>query len=380
MRRARTGARPAALLVVALLAGAARGARAEGPGATRTPRLEVDAPLPLLVSAADGAPVGEAQAHFRRGVQLYAGGDPTGALVELKRAYALVPNFRILFNLGQVAYQCGDHAAAFGYLTRYLTEAGSGVPDGRRKEVAGELVELRARVGFLSIETQDPALRVTVDDADVGVTPLAAPIAANAGKRRIDLVASSGARQTRTIDLAPGEILSVAFPALPPAAVAPAARPSANDRARSAPATAPVELPPVIELPRAPPALPPLARTPQPAEVAPRPPGPHLDGRSGRVPWVTWTLAAVAAGGAAATGTLAWSAAQALREKAGMYPARASELQDIHDRERRYALASDGFLAGAVILSAVALYLTLTRPSGSGEGAGAASVAARGGW
>ena len=85
----------------------------------------------------------------------------------------------------------------------------------------------------------------------------------------------------------------------------------------------------------------------------------------------------MAAGGAAATGALAWTTSQSLHDKAATYPVRAGELQDLHDRERRYALASDGFLAGAVVLSALALYLTLTRPTTS-DGAASAALAWRG--
>lgn len=382
MKRARVGARAAALVMAGVLATTAGGARADESTSSRKGRLDAKAPLPLLVSAAEGVPVDEAQAHFRRGVQLYAGGDSTGALVELRRAYALVPTFRILFNLGQVAYQCGDHAAAFGYLTRYLTEGGNNVPDARRKEVARDLAELRARVGFLSIEAKDPTLRVAVDDADVGITPLAAPIPANAGRRRIDLVAPSGAQRTRTVDLAAGEILSVSFGPLAPPGPAPLdRRRPVTDRVR-APEVSEAQAPlPVIEPPRAPPP-PPSAVAPQPAApllVAVPPPVPARDRRARGVPWVTWTLAAVAAGGAAATGALAWSTSQSLHDKAATYPVRAADLQDLHDRERRYALASDGLLAGAVILSAVALYLTLSRPSASDE-AGSSAVASRDRW
>lgn len=347
-------------------------------------RLEADAPLPLVVSAA-GAPVDEAQTHFRRGVQLYADGDSAGALVELKTAYALVPNFRILFNLGQVAYQCGDHAAAFTYLTRYLTEGGGNIPDARRKEVARDLTELRARVGFLSIEAKDAALRVTVDDADVGVTPLAAPIPVDAGRRRIDVVARSGDRQTRTVDLAAGAILSVAFGPLgrqPLPSVAADIRTSAEQPRAPALIAAPLppESPaqtPVIEPPRAPPAPVAIMPKPTPKILVSAPSQPAPDRGERRVPWVTWTLAAVAAGGAAATGALAWTTSQSLHDKAATYPVRVGDLQDLHDREHRYALASDGFLAGAVVLSAIALYLTLSRPSASDQET-SSTVASRG--
>ena len=406
MRRAGTwAARGRALLVAVALAGPARGAESQAPAASRAGAVgtgasgrahaQADEPLPLALPEDAGAPVDEAQLHFRRGVQLYAAGNAQSALVELKRAYALVPSFRILFNLGQVAYQCGDHAAAFGYLTRYLTEGGAQVPDARRKEVAHDLADLRATVGYLAIETRDAGLRVMVDDVAVGITPLSAPQPANVGKRHIEVLAPSGERQSRVVDLAAGEILSVSFATLAPGA--PAAIPGPPSGRRPSPAperpsagpAASLTLPPEIQAPVAPlpeivpPAPPHVISVPQRPPPAPLAPGeqkttapaaapvslPPAPDRPRRVaPWLTWTLAAVAAGGAGATGALAWSTSQSLRDKEATYPVGAAQLQTLHDRERRYALASDGLLAGAVLLSALALYFTLSgSPASDGE-------------
>jgi|GEM_PF-705542 len=386
----RGAARVAALvsaLVWTLLIGTAGDAQGAGPTPARRGQLDADAPLPLVLSTAGGVPVDEAQLHFRRGVELYADGDSAGALVELRRAYALVPSYRVLFNLGQVAYQCGDHAAAFGYLTRYLTEGGNQIPEPRRKEVARDLSELRAWVGFLSIETKEPALRVTIDDAEVGVTPLASPVAANAGRRRIDVATRSGEHQTRTVELGAGEILAVPFGAMNPTAAVPPARHRRAPEPSLVPAAAAPEVreaqaaTPVIEPPRAPPprAVPPVLTPPPPAPelLTARAVASQGERPRPRPPWITWTLAVVAAGGAAATGALAWSTSQSLHDKAAAYPVRASDLQDLHDRERRYALASDGLLAGAVVLSAIALYLTLTRPAPSDTASAAVAPGAR---
>jgi len=318
----------------------------------------------------------EAQARFKLGIQLYSQGDPNGALAELRRAYALVPRNRILFNLGEVAYQCNDHAAAMGYLTRYLAEGGAKIPEARRREVTRDLRELRARVGYLSIEHPEPGSRVTVDELDVGTTPLLTPVAANAGKRRIEIVSRSGERQTRTVDVEPGVTATVSFAALvrrilrtPPGVPLPAAadRPNRAELAMPSPPAAPTSPAPVAKAPD----LAPRASTEPPSgrELLAQDHASTAHDRSDRmVPWVTWTLAAVAAGGAAVTGGLAWSASRALREQAGNYPISASDLRATHDRERSYALASDGFLAGAVVLSALAVYFTVRGAPGSHEG------------
>ena len=43
----------------------------------------------------------EASQHFRSGVAFYKDHDFAAALVEFKRAYELVPNYGVLYNLGQ---------------------------------------------------------------------------------------------------------------------------------------------------------------------------------------------------------------------------------------------------------------------------------------
>jgi hypothetical protein len=315
----------------------------------------------------------EAQARFKLGIQLYSKGDPNGALAELRRAYALVPRHRILFNLGEVAYQCNDYAAAAGYLSRYLAEGGAQIPEARRREVTRDLGELRARVGYLSIEHPEPGSRVTVDELEVGTTPLVTPVAANAGKRRIEIVSRSGERQTRTVDVEPGLTATVSFSALvrrirrTPRAAPPPPAPNRAELAMPSPPAAPTSPAPVAKAPD----LAPRASTEPPSgrELLALDHSSAAHDRSDRMaPWVTWTLAAVAAGGAAVTGGLAWSASRALREQAGIYPTSASDLGAIHDRERSYALASDGFLAGAVVLSALAVYFTVRGTPGSHEG------------
>ena len=55
-------------------------------------------------------PLKEARAHFERGVEYYTEGDFRAALVELTRAYALQPTYKMLYNLGQVAFELRDYA------------------------------------------------------------------------------------------------------------------------------------------------------------------------------------------------------------------------------------------------------------------------------
>src|SRR4051794_16402603 len=66
-----------------------------------------------------------ARTHFKRGLELYQDGDFRAALIELERAYALEPRYRLLYDLGQVAYALRNYVDAERYFTEYL-EKGKG--------------------------------------------------------------------------------------------------------------------------------------------------------------------------------------------------------------------------------------------------------------
>ena len=75
---------------------------------------------------AESAKLDDAQRRFQRGIELYKESDFDAALVEFKRAYELVPSYKILYNLGQVSYQRHDYASALRYFRQYLEEGGDG--------------------------------------------------------------------------------------------------------------------------------------------------------------------------------------------------------------------------------------------------------------
>src|SRR5262245_54376929 len=66
--------------------------------------------------------VTEAKQRFDRGLELYAEGEYPLALIEFTRAYELVPNYRVLYNIGQVCIQLGQYANARRALEEYLTK------------------------------------------------------------------------------------------------------------------------------------------------------------------------------------------------------------------------------------------------------------------
>src|SRR5438309_2354453 len=112
--------------------------------------------LSLLLTVSAFAAEGnfeEARAHFKRGGELYDENNFRGALVEFERAYQLVANFKLLYNIGQVHLQLQDYAQAVKALQRYLNEGGAEVNPQRREEISREIERLKFRIGQLTLDT-----------------------------------------------------------------------------------------------------------------------------------------------------------------------------------------------------------------------------------
>ena len=68
---------------------------------------------------------GEARARFDRGLSLFEDGDNAGALAEFKRAYELIPNSLVLYNIGLVYAAMGRPVDATDTLDKVLKDPGS---------------------------------------------------------------------------------------------------------------------------------------------------------------------------------------------------------------------------------------------------------------
>src|SRR5688572_8817140 len=82
----------------------------------------------------------EASAHFRRGVELFQEEAFRAALVEFERAYAIAPDYRLHYNIGQTKLRLQDYLGVVQSYERYLTTGGTGVPAERRTQVEEALV------------------------------------------------------------------------------------------------------------------------------------------------------------------------------------------------------------------------------------------------
>ena len=333
---------------------AARNARTALPEATRGSSTGTGPARDAVLREADG--------HFRRGVELYDDADMSGALAEFSRAYALVPNYKILYNLGQVAYQQRDYVQALGHFRRYLLEGGAALPRPRRDQVEDDIQHLERRIGHIEILTEriDDGSDVLLDDVKVATAPVADPLLANVGQRKLELVRPTGMRSVRLVEVTGGEMAHVEF-----ARPVPGLPASARAGADGSPTTA--------------------SRASELLSGSADASGRGGEGfpALGTPAWVSWAATAALAAGAATTGVLALSASRDLQQRRDTFPLAPGDLDGPARRARGLALTTDCLLAGTLVMATVSLYLTVERPGGSGaadvaEAADAAEVST--GW
>lgn len=267
-------------------------------------------PSPAPAGAVDPAasPKDQARQHYARGITAYEEGDFALALVEFQRAQAIAPDYRVLFNIGQVNLQLRRYAQGRAALRSYLAEGGKRVPADRQEAVKRDIDATEGKVARVSIrvEVQDPA-QVTVDDVVVGNSPLF-ELEIDAGEHRIGARAPKHQAFTTVVTLVGGELKDVSL-----------------------------KLEPLL-----------LDAPPPPPPRAPR-------------PWLTgtWIGAGVLASGAVVTGILALSQQRKLENLKKDESSTVQEREDAASGTKTFAATADVLGLTAAVAAGVALYFTL---------------------
>jgi hypothetical protein len=190
-RRARGGARallgPLAL-VLALAPWARPAAAQDGSDAAAPP--------------ADEAARQEAAERFRRALALFDEGNMEAALIEFEAAYARMPSWQVLYNIGACHRALGHPVEAVDAWERYLREGGDEVPEARREELAAALEEQRGRIGTLLVRTNVEGARVTIDGVAVATAPLEEPLRLAVGSYRVGVEAAGWEGPVRRVVIA----------------------------------------------------------------------------------------------------------------------------------------------------------------------------------
>ena len=267
---------------------------------------------------------GAAQDAHRHALELFDRGHFAEALAEFKRAYALSPSFRILYNMGLSDVALGDALGAVEAFSNYLREGGERIPAQRRASVEAEIARLSKQLGWLTIDADEPGAEVTIDGALLGQTPISHRLRLNAGRHTVAVRSADGTLKTQTVTLVMGEEQRLRFQG----------RSSASAQSTSAAA---------------------IESTSGATPVA---------GKRPEVPWIAWGVTGVLGASAAVTGLLALGAHSDEREVQAREGVTHQDLAAARSKVENFALASDILLAGTAVAAGVSLYFTL-RPSPS---------------
>lgn len=277
-------------------------------------RASADSP----VGGEDPKRTDEARIRFQRGVELYKDGDYRASIIEFRRAYELVPSWRIQYNLAQACAEVQDHPCTLRALEAYLAGGGAEVPEDRRTAVEAELRRVRGRVARVHVTVNREGADVLVDEATVGKSPLAEAALVGAGRRKVSAILPSGQTQTKLVDVAGGDDLTVALEFVDaPVVVAPVARDVPVARAEEPPSRTPV----VIGL----------------------------------------VATGVLAAGTATTGILGLSAKSDFDKELDRLPGSEDAIAKARSRTDTFATVTDVLGAATLVAAGVTVYLALTR-------------------
>ncbi len=126
-------------------------------------------------------PRGEARAHYAKGLELAGQNGYEGALREFNTAYAISPQFAVLFNIGQAHIALGHTVEAIEALTRYLSDGGDRIAAARRVQVERQIAGLRSTLPHPEAISEAEAARATA--AAAGAAADEAIEAASEGSR-----------------------------------------------------------------------------------------------------------------------------------------------------------------------------------------------------
>lgn len=284
--------------------------------------------LPSLSASAAGpgpgttSAVEQARVHFQRGTEFYREGNYDAALAEFSKAQQVAPNFRLLYNIGQVQAERHDYVAAVRTLTDYLAQGGAEVPEDRRSQVQNEIASLKTKISELTVTSNVVGAEVSVDGVPRGLLPLSTPLLVSAGSRRVTLAKPGYVTAERTI-IVTGED-----------------KPKLELTLQSQSASAPTK---------------PAARVGETRHESP----------SNTGTWLSLAATGGFAAGATIFGLMARSKDAELDEQLGKYPLDASRVGSLRSDLKRDAALCDGFAAASAVSAILAVYFIVSGSSSS---------------
>jgi hypothetical protein len=176
------------------------------------------APLDLAVAQSKPAESAraaraEARARFDGGLALFEEGNNAAALAEFQRAYELIPNPVVLFNIGLVYAAMNRPAESAEALQKVVKEPGTLSPDVLAR-AHQTLSQQLGRIAEVAVECNVPAT-IEVDNVETARSPLAGPLKLAGGSHIIGAIAAGYTPQRKQIVVAGGAKAALQFDLTP---------------------------------------------------------------------------------------------------------------------------------------------------------------------
>jgi hypothetical protein len=178
----------------------ARAAPAPPPSAPATPSAPASPPAATPAAAAAAAVKAEARQRFDQGIRLFEKNENAAALAEFQRAYQLIPNILVLYDIGLVYAAMDRPVEAVDALDKVLDTAGSLAP-AQAQKARQVRADQAARIAEVMVVTDKPAV-IEVDGVEVGRTPLERPLRFASGAHVLSALAPGCLPARREITLA----------------------------------------------------------------------------------------------------------------------------------------------------------------------------------
>jgi PEGA domain len=156
--------------------------------------------------APDAATKADARQRFDQGVRLFEKGENAAALAEFKRAYDLIPNLLVLYNIGLVYAAMDRPVEAVDALDKVLDGASgatgvSGLTTAQVAKARQVRADQAARIAEVMVVTDKPAV-IEVDGVEAGRTPLERPLRFASGAHVLSALAPGCLPARRELTLA----------------------------------------------------------------------------------------------------------------------------------------------------------------------------------
>jgi hypothetical protein len=143
--------------------------------------------------------------------QLADAKDYKGALVELKRAYDLSQNPRVLYNVGALEKLLTHYARAVDAWDRELKEGAGKLTPAEAAEARSSIAIVQQFVTTIEVTANETEATLYIDDYAIGKTPFAAPVRIDVGKHTLKLSKDGFVDAVQQVEVASGQKTPVSF-------------------------------------------------------------------------------------------------------------------------------------------------------------------------